>query len=463
MDSAAPHFAALAEAVVGEVITPADATYDEARAIWNGTIDRRPAVIVRCTGTADVVAALEFAQQESLPVAVRGGGHSVSGLSTVDDGLVIDLSPMKAVEVDVENRRAFAQPGLLGSELDHATQAKGLGTTLGTVSHTGIAGLTLGGGMGWLMRRHGLACDNVRSFEVVLADGRVTRVADDSEPDLFWALRGGGGQFAVVTQFEYELHEFGPEVALTQVAFDPADALPALRAARDLARGTARDRDLWIGFMELPHDPELDEVLRGRPVFVVMGVSIAPEDADGGWLGPLFDHGPLFGHTERCPYVVLQSMFDESNAHGVLAYSKGAFVADLSDEALEVFARQAAGVPHGSGDTLVYLQQMGGRVAEIPEADSAVPARSADYVLNVIARWADPQHADDMREWARGLIAALAPHTLGPSPVNFDGDTVRDARRVVDSGFYGGIAERLRGVKEKYDPNNVFGSLRLPL
>ena len=441
----------LANRLTGEVVTPEDARFDEVRRVWNGAIDRRPAVIARCRRAEDVAHSLRFARENALEVVVRSGGHSVAGLSTCDNGLMIDLSLMTDIAVDVTRRRAFAQPGVLGGDLDRATQQHGLGTTLGTVSHTGIAGLTLGGGMGWMMRRHGLACDNLRSVEAVLANGTIVRANESEYPDLFWALRGGGAGFAVVTEFDYQLHPFGPEIALAQYVFDPRDGLAAFRLARDLARDTAGERDMWLGYLPLPAgDPALPRELWGRHAFVVMGFSADLADADGAWLAPLRELWPWAADVQVCPYIDLQSLFDEDNRHGVCAYTKGAFIGDLTDDALEVFVEQAR---RGSGEILAYLQQMGGKVAEAG-GGTAVQGRGADYVLNVIARWSEPGEEADARGWVRELVQAMRPHAMTTAPLNFDGDRAGDAIR-------GHAVSGLQEVKHRYDPECVFGPLRL--
>ena len=440
----------LAAKIDGSLVTPDDTSYDVVRQVWNGAIDRRPAVIARCANPEDVGHSLDFARETGLPVVVRGGGHSFAGLSTCDDGVVVDLSLMKEVKVDVARRRAVAQAGVLGGELDRATQRHGLGTTLGTVSHTGVAGLTLGGGMGWLMRRHGLACDNLVSAQAVLADGTTVRADENQHADLFWALRGGGAGFAVVTEFEYELHPFGPDVALAQFMFDPRDGRAALRLARDLARDAPRERDLFLAYLSLPADnPNLPPELRGQCVFLVLGFSADLADADGAWLAPLRDLNPRLVDVRVRDYNDLQSLFDKANGHGVQAYGKGAFVADLSDDALEVFVEQAQ---RGRGEVLAYLQQMGGMVAEAA-AGSAVQGRSADYVLNVIARWSDPAEAVDARTWAREFAQAMKPHGLATAPLNFDGDPAGDT-------IYGHAVARLQEIKDRYDPSGLFGRLR---
>ena len=445
----------LAAKIDGSLVTPDDPSYDVVRQVWNGSIDRRPAVIVRCASAYDVGHALRFAKETGLRVTVRSGGHSMAGLSICDDGLMIDLSPMKGVRVDTEARRAFAQAGLLGGELDRATQEFGLATTLGTVSHTGIAGLTLGGGMGWLMRRHGLACDNVLSVEAVLADGSVVHANPTEHPDLFWALRGGGGSFAIVTEFEYALYPVGPQIALTQMLFSPADGFEALRLARDLGRDASADRDLFLGHTRLPDAPQLPAELRGTPAYLVIGFSADLADADGAWMAPLDALRPVLKMSRPYPYVKLQAMYDEENRPGVRAYSKGAFIEDLSDDAIATFVEYA---PQYSDDALVYVQQMGGAVTA--PIDSAAQGRGADYVLNIIARWSDEANAPMARQWARSFAEAMKPFALPAHPLNFEGDVFTgfpDEAQPNSDGY-----ARLRAVKRAYDPAGVLGSTQRP-
>lgn len=455
----------LSDRFTGDLVWPDDAGYDRARALWNAAIDRRPAGIVRCATTQDVVAALRFTHENGLGVNVRGGGHSLSGLSSRDGALMIDLSSMRSVEVDVEGRRAIAGPGVLGADLDRATQAHGLAATLGTVSHTGIAGLTLGGGTGWLMRQHGLACDNLRSVEAVLADGRVVTASATQNSELFWALRGGGGQLAVVTRFEYELYPVGPEVSLVQMAFLPEDGPAALRAARDLGREASEDRTLMLCWTTLPDGEELPVGLRGAWVYVVMAFSTDPGDLDGAWVAGLDQHHPVSSTAEPTTYTEVQQMFDEDNAHGVFAYAKGAFVRELTDEAIEAFTTFAQGgfVLEGGVDALVYLQQMGGRVADLDVDSSAARGRDAEHAMNIICRWKDDDGSDPAlcRDRTRSFIGAMAPFACATVPLNFEGDVDQSGGGSAEERVYGPGSDRMARVKRQVDPSDVFGSLRL--
>jgi FAD/FMN-containing dehydrogenase len=438
----------LAGSLTGSVLEPDHPDFDEARQMWNGSIHRRPALIVRCVSNEDVVAAIDFARRSELKVTVRGGGHSMGGRSIADGAMMIDVGPMKRIAIDAEGRRVVAESGLLGAELDRATQAQGLATTLGTVSHTGIAGLTLGGGMGWLMRKLGLAADNVLSAELVLADGRNVVVDAASDPDLLWAVRGGGGEFGVVTRFEYALHPIGPELSLIRYVFDFDQGRDALTLARDIARDSGRDRDVFMMSLRIPDLDRVPPPIRGRHVYYIVGVSIDPNDLETNWLSDLDGLRPLLGQAGRAKYVDVQSIFDLENPHGTLAYSKGAFVAKATDEVLDEFARQAAALP---GRSFLYLQQMGGAVADLADDATAVRHRSADYVLNVIGVWDAPEDAQSVHAWVRGVVSAFAPYILSAAPLNFDGGSEKFGETI-----FGPVAKRLAAIKASVDPDRMF-------
>lgn len=438
-----------AAVVDGDIIDPTSADYSATRRMWNGAIDRHPAAILQCRQPADVVAAIELACKADVPLTIRGGGHGFSGLAICDGGVVVDLSPMKTIEVDLDARRVRAGAGVLGAEMDRATQEHGLATTLGTISHTGIAGLTLGGGMGWLMREHGLTCDNLVSAQTVMADGRTVIASSESDHDLFWALRGGGGQFGVVTEFEFDLHDVGPEVAVAQIAFPLERGAEPLLVARDIAAAGARARNMFIVSLELPDAPHMPDAVRNRRVLVVMATSTDPADHDCAWVDPLQSLGPAMVVKGTRPYVELQASFDAQNPHGTLAYCKGAFLGELSDAALEIFAAEAKTCPPSA---VMYLQQMGGAVSDRAEGDTAFQGRGADYVLNVVTRWTTASEAAQSRAWSQAVTSAFADHALPTTPLNFEGDPVGLDRRI-----YGDAADRLAQVKSIADPTGLFG------
>ena len=444
-----PDYDRLRRAIAGEVLEPASAGYDTARAMWNGAVDRHPAAILRCTATADVAAAVRFATDAQLPLTVRGGGHGFSGLAIADDSLLIDTSPMKRITVDRERSRAFAQPGVLGGELDRATQAHALATTLGTISHTGIAGLTLGGGWGWLMRQYGLTCDNLISAEVVLADGQTVRASEVAHPDLFWALRGGGGQFGAVTEYEYALHPLDPYVTVSQWVFAPDAGCRPLLTARDIAADPDRARDMFITSMCLPDSPQLPEHLRGARAYVILCMSTNTSDRDGAWMAPLAQHRPLAAVTGPRPYVDLQAIADLQNPYGLLAHCKGAFITELTDQALMTFVEQAEQL---QGTSLMYLHQMGGAVGDVRDGETPLQCRSADYALNIVARWEDPEGEATARMFAGQAAAAFDRFGMDTVPLNFEGDPVG-----LESRIYGSSLPRLKEIKAKLDPHDVFG------
>ena len=427
----------------GELIRPGDPGYDEARAVWNGAIDRRPAIVARCRDAADVTAAIRLARERQLPVAVRGGGHSIGGLSVCDGGLVVDLSPMRAIAVDPAARRARAGAGVLWGELDAATQAHGLATVGGIVTHTGIAGLTLGGGIGWLMRRHGAVVDNLLDADLVTVDGDEVRASGD--PELFWGLRGAGANFGVVTAFEYRLHEVGP-VHAGPLYHALEDAPDVLRFYRDFAAAAPDELTTILNLRPAPPLPILPEHLHGRPVLAI-GVCHTGDPAD---LEPLRRFGrPLLDAVAERPYAELQRMFDATVPHGWHYFWKTCELPPLTDAAIDALCEQAARI--ASPRSYIIVFQLGGAMTRGP--DTAFGQRDAAHDVNVNAVWlpGDPD-AERHVEWAREAHAALAPHARGRAYVNFLQDEPQERVRAA----YGPPAyERLQALKRRYDPENV--------
>lgn len=446
--------AELRESVQGRVITPGDDVYDQARRVWNGAIDRRPALVVRCTGTADIVEAVRFARSEGLAIAVRGGGHNVAGFGTCDDGLVIDLSPMKGIWVDPTARTARAQGGVLWGELDRETQAFVLATTGGLVSTTGVAGFTLGGGIGWLMRRHGLAVDNLLSADVVTADGAAVTAGATSEPDLLWALRGGGGNFGVVTSFEFQLHRVGP-VVYGGALFYPAErAGELLRFYAEWTRTLPDQLTTMVVFLTAPPEPFIPVELHGTPMVAVACCHSGEHDDAAEAVKPLRDFGsPVADVIGPVPYVALQSMFDASAPRGMHAYWKTAYLDDLSEPGIDELVDRAAELSGLFPLSAVHLHHLEGAVAEDPPGGSAFAHRGHRFVLNLIGAWDDDEHADVHRTWVRQSWEAMGPHTTGDLYVNFLADEGSDRVRAA----YGREAyDRLVELKTRYDPDNVF-------
>ncbi|GJF01992.1 FAD-binding oxidoreductase [Pseudonocardia sp. D17] len=438
----------------GSVLTPADDDYATARAPWNGAIAARPAVIARCATPDDVGAALAHARGEGLEIGVRGGAHSYGGAPLPEGGLTVDLSLLRHVVVDPAARRARCGGGVTQGELDAATQQHGLAVTGGTISHTGVGGLTLGGGMGWLTRRCGLAVDNLRSAQVVLADGRCVRAAPDSHPDLFWALTGGGGNFGVVTEFEFALHPVGPIVHFGLLFWEIDRGAAALRVARDVADALPRDCGALIAGFNAPPAPFVPEAHHHTLgiALLIAGLSDAQPQA-----APLAEARaalhPLFEVGTDMPYTALQQILDDAAPWGIHAYGKALYLDELSDAAIDVIAgRLPAKV---SPMSLMPIFPLGGAFADVAEDDTAFGGRrSARYAVNIDAATPDPRLLPADREWVRSTWDALRPHAGDSgSYVNFMTEFEPD--RV--AAAYGPVKfARLAAIKASYDPDNVF-------
>ncbi len=425
----------------GRVITSDDPDYDTARKVFNGLIDRRPALIARVAGTADVVTAVNHARDNGLPLAVRGGGHNVAGNAMCDGGLVIDFSDLHEVHVDADARIAKAKPGATWYDFDMATQAHRLATTGGLVSNTGVAGFTLGGGIGWLVRKHGLASDNLIGAEVVTADGNVVHTSETHNPDLLWGLRGGGGNFGVVTSFEFRLHPLGR--VLGGIAAHPRDrAREVLKFFRTFCAGAPDELALVAVLMTTPE---------GHPaVGIGACYSGPPEDAER-VIKPLRDYGPpLVDRLAVMPYTVLQSMMDISAPFGSLNYWKADFVDRLSDHTIDLLIEQANAMR--SPLSQIHIHQLGGAMGRVAPEATAFYRRDAGFVYNLIALWKDPGENEAHTQWARRAFEALRPVSLGGAYVNFLGDDGQD--RIRDA--YGLNYARLAELKARYDPANLF-------
>ncbi|MEU7818532.1 FAD-binding oxidoreductase [Pseudonocardia sp. NPDC049154] len=438
----------------GTVLLPGDVGYDEARSVWNGEIDKRPAVIARCTGPDDVAEALRYAREEGLEVAVRGGGHGYWGAAVPERGLMIDLSPLDSVVVDPEARRARCGGGAKLAQLDAATQAHGLATPAGTVSHTGVGGLTLGGGFGWLSRLHGLSIDNLESAEIVLADGRCVRASATEHPDLFWAIRGGGGNFGVVTEFEFRLHPVGPMVHLGLLFVEQERAAHALRAARDWFDGVPEGISPAVACISappMPMVPEEHHFRRGVGVIVV-GFGSAEEHASA--VVPLREAlDPLFEVLTPIPYVGLQQMLDEASPWGIHSYTKGLYLDAMPDEVVETLAERLPGMTSPMSEVLIF--PFGGAYAEVGDDDTAFGGgRGLRYVIAIEAIAPDSETMAIDRTWVRDTWDALRPAAVGSgSYVNLMAETPEDALR---SAYGARKFERLAQIKAQYDPGNVF-------
>ncbi|HEY3004438.1 MAG TPA: FAD-binding oxidoreductase [Kribbellaceae bacterium] len=439
----------LDDTISGQVLRPGDDGYDRARTVWNAMVDRRPGTIARCASTADVAAAVRFARDRGLELGVRCGGHSVLGLGVPEDGLMLDLTPMGAVRVDPARRRAWVQGGALLGALDRESLPHGLATTAGNVSHTGVGGLTLGGGMGWLARQFGLACDNVVSYEVVTAAGEVIRVSADEHPDLYWGLRGGGGNFGVVTEFEFQLHPVVTDALVVElyVGLDQAPAL--LRGWRDLSTDAPRQATFtaWVGSSG-PAE------LEGRPA-AYAGLVWAGTDPAGA--EPLVRAlrglcRPVAERVEPMAYVDLQRMDDTVEGHAFRRYWKGHFLRELTDDAVDAFLLR--GAPDGHGDPLpnASLQAYGGAIADLPDDATAFSHRAARFEFVTATRWTDPGEDAVRMAAARRYGDSLAPYGTGMY-VNALSD---EGAAGVRQAYPAHKLARLTALKDAYDPDNVF-------
>jgi len=446
-----PQISELKNGFKGDVILSGDGAYESARKIWNGMIDKRPALIARCAGTPDIVRTVNFARDTGAMLAVRGGGHNIAGNAICDDGVVLDLSGMKAVSVDAGARRATVEGGATLADFDAATQAHGLSTPMGINSTTGVAGLTLGGGFGWLSRKHGMTVDNLESAEVVTAAGEVVRASAKQHPDLFWALRGGSGNFGVVSRFEFRLHPLGPEVLTGLVVYPIAEAKSVLRKYDDFVAQAPDDLTVWSVLRLAPPLPFLRPEFHGKGI-VVLAIFYAGDPKQGeSLIAPLRTLGTVLGeHIGVQPYAAWQQTFDPLLTPGARNYWKSHNFSTLKDGLFDAVLASIATLP--GPECEIFFGGIGGATTR-PAADSTAYAhRDARYVMNVHGRWQDP--ADDARcvGWARDFFKASAPFASGGVYVNFltadEGDRVANA--------YGPNYERLARVKRQYDPGNLF-------
>ncbi|HEY3189941.1 MAG TPA: FAD-binding oxidoreductase, partial [Solirubrobacteraceae bacterium] len=414
----------------GEVLGPEQPGYEEARRVFNGMIDRRPAVIARCASTADVVAAVNLAREHALIVAVRCGGHSVVGLSTCDDGIVIDLGGLKSIAVDPDARTARAGGGVLWGELDAATQAHGLHTPGGRVTTTGLGGFTTGGGYGWTSCKHGLACDNLVSVEIVLADGSVVRVSEQEHADLFWGVRGGGGNFGIVTEFEFRLHPLGPTVLAGLALFPIERAREVLRGWRDCSDAAADELSTACVVVTAPPEPFVPPELHGKPVIGIAALYVGDPDQGSKLVQPLKDLGPVVDHIAPMPYTAFQAALDPLAPWGVRSYWRGEYMRELSDAAIDTFLAHAVELTAvGAPLSQQIIFRIGQGVTAVPDDATAFSHRDANYLFHPIAVWADPADDEQMIAAGRAFAAAMRPFSTGASYLNFtpEGDRVRDA------------------------------------
>ena len=435
----------------GEVLSPTDTGYEEQRKIWNGSIDRRPGLITRCAGVADVRAAVRFGREHGLTVAVRGGGHSFPGLSVCDDGLLIDLGPMKGVRVDPEARTARAQAGVLLGELDRETQTFGLAVPAGIVTHTGLAGLTLGGGIGWIMRKYGLTVDNLVSVDVVTADGDFVKASENENADLFWGVRGGGGNFGIVTDFEFRLHALGPRVMAGPVFWAMEDAPEVLRFYRDWIADCPDELMTIVVQRRAPALPVVPPELVGKHVIAVTSCYAGPVEDGERVVAPL----KRFGNRvlDLCmpkPFLAHQAMFDPSFRRGWWYYVRSCDVAELTDDVIDIVAEHGRRIT--SPVTSIALWQMGGAVARVGEDQTAFNGRQAGFTFNINGNSETADGFEAERQWARDYWSALEPYHTSVY-VNF---LMEGGEERVRQAYGAEKYDRLKALKRTYDPTNFF-------
>lgn len=445
---------ALRADISGHVLVPQDAGYDEARTVWNADIDRRPAVIVQCASATDVSRAIGFARSRNLDIAVRGGAHSTGGQSVVDGGLQIDLRLMRDVSVDPAALRCRVGGGATLAERDLATQAHGLAAPAGIVGHTGVGGLTLGGGMGWLTRKAGLAVDNLVAADVVTADGRILHASHAENPDLFWAIRGGGGNFGVVTTFDFRLHPVGPTVQFGMFFWTLERGTEVLRLARDLLSTLPRDLNIIIAGVNAPPEPFVPEQARLQPGYALLVTGFGSQAEHDAVVTRIREElPPLFDLVTPLPYSQLQQLFDEANAFGFLAYDKALYIEDLSDGAISVIAEH---LPRKTSPrSALFIYRLDGAYCEVDDDETAFGGgRSPRYAVFIIALADNAEMLDADRTWVRSLWDALRPHAMGIGGyVNGESEFTDDRLR---NSYGPDKYERLARVKAVYDPDNIF-------
>jgi FAD/FMN-containing dehydrogenase len=435
----------LAAAFSGQLLKPMDSGYDDARRVHNGLVDKHPALIARCSGTADIADAVKLARTLNLEVAVRGGGHNVAGRAAIDDGLMIDLAPMKGIHVDVRNRTARAQGGVLWKEFNRETQLHGLATTGGVVGSTGIAGLTLGGGLGWLMPKYGLALDNLRSAEMVLADGSVVRASADENPDLFWAIRGGGGNFGIAASFEYDLHQVGPIITGGLVAHPLQRGVEVLKFFREACASAPDEMMLVAGLLTAPDGS-------GHKIVGIVAAHCGTLQQGEPAVRSIKAFGPpVMDQMGPIPYCMQNAILDAAFPRGALNYWKAQFLTELSADAIRVLVDRFSVCP--SPMSQIVVEHFHGAASRIGIADTACTIRVNGFNVAIASQWSDPRDTPQCTDWCRATYSALQPYFAPMRYVNYlDNDEGPDPAAQI----YGPNYPRLRTLKSKYDPDNFF-------
>jgi len=452
-DVGTPPFAELAPALRGELILPGEAAYDPARAVYNAMIDRYPAAIARCRDTVDVIACVRFAREHGVTLAVRGGGHNAGGLGVWDDALVVDLSAMRATSVDPNARTVRAEAGCTWGDVDHATVGFGMATPSGFIASTGVAGLTLGGGIGYLSRRFGLTVDNLISADVVLADGSFVTADERSHPDLFWALRGGGGNFGIVTAFTFRCHEIGEGGVIIggPVLYDFADTAAVMRWYRELVPQLPEELSGWIALLTVPPAPPFPEELWGRKACAIVWCYTGPHETADEVLEPIRSFGsPLLVGLAPMPFTVLQSAFDALYPAGLQWYWRADYFPAITDAAIEIHREYGAQLP--TGHSTMHLYPIDGAAARVPAEATAFGYREGGWAGVIVGVDPDPANAELISQWARDYWTALHPTSAGRAYINFMMDEGEDRIRAAYRGNY----DRLAQIERRYDPENTF-------
>jgi len=442
---------ALEKSMRGTVLRPDSKGYNEARTIWNAMIDRRPALIAQCAGAEDVKLAVNFAREHGLLTAVRSIGHNIAGNAVCDNGMVIDLTLMRSVTIVPETRRAYVEPGVTLGEFDKEAQAQGFVTPLGINSTTGVAGLTLGGGFGWLSRKYGMTVDNLIGADVVTADGKLLRADENENPDLFWAIRGGGGNFGVVTRFEFQLHPLKHEILSGLVVYPIEQAVSALKKYREYVKQLGDDTSVWVVMRNAPPLPFLPDDAHGKGIIAFAVCHAGDPDEGRKILQPVWEFGTVLGeHVGAQPYTAWQQAFDPLLTPGARNYWKSHNFSELDDETIDIAVRYITELP--SNQSEIFFALLGGAVNRVAPDATAYPHRDVQFVLNVHGRWDDAADDDKNIAWARKFFSETAPFAMGGVYINFMTEDETD--RIASA--YGSGYERLVQVKKKYDPNNLF-------
>ncbi|HUF03001.1 MAG TPA: FAD-dependent oxidoreductase [Aridibacter sp.] len=447
----------LRDNIRGELIFPGEPGYNDARSVWNGMIDRRPAAVVRAADAADVIASVDFASETGIPISAKGGGHGVSGKAVRDDGLLVDLVHLNAVQVDEKERTARVGGGATLGDVDRETQAFGLAVPAGIVSETGVAGLTLGGGIGYQARKSGLTIDNLIEADIVIADGSLVTASADNHTDLFWAIRGGGGNFGIVTSFLYRLHELGPDVMTSLSYFDIAETADVLRFYREFMHGAANGCAVYCLFANVPPADHFPAERRGMPAVILHACYAGPVEEGRKALTPLRQFGaPFFRAFDTMKFTDLQKAFDPAVPKGMRAYWKGLNLEEIEDELVNVFADRLMTIPGPM--SLIGFEPLGGKVAEVDPSATAYAFRNARFSLGIWSGWDEPAMDEANIEWTRSLYRDLEGFTSGGVYVNYlDRDEQERTRSALGANF-----SRLLEIKQKYDPGNMFiGNLKI--